>query len=110
MLLCSTDFSHYLPEAQARERDAHTAAAVLELSPAGVADDAACGRFALRGLLHWARVAKFCRPQQLALATSAETGGDPARVVGYPAFAFHRAPPGAGGGEPCRREVATEEG
>ena len=91
VLLCSTDFSHYLSDQEARERDARTASAVLELSPDRLGVGAACGIFALRGLLSWARAEAGCRPERLALATAAETGGDPARVVGYPAFALRRA-------------------
>jgi AmmeMemoRadiSam system protein B len=93
VVLCSTDFSHYLPDGMARERDRRTAAAVMELSPAGVGERDACGLYALRGLLAWAGSSGPHRAVQLALATSAQTGGDPTRVVGYPAFAVHGAQP-----------------
>jgi len=43
--------------------------------------------FALRGTVAWADVTGR-RPRQLALTTSADTGGNPERVVGYPAFAI----------------------
>jgi AmmeMemoRadiSam system protein B len=86
-VLVSTDLSHYRPDPVARDLDAGTAAAVLDLRPDLVADDAACGAPALRGLLSWARRHGLI-PHQLALGTSADTGGDPGRVVGYGAFAF----------------------
>ncbi|MBN1171468.1 MAG: AmmeMemoRadiSam system protein B [Micromonosporaceae bacterium] len=106
IVICSTDLSHYLPEAMAKARDLRTAAAVMELSADRITPEDACGVFALRGLLEWARLHPPCRPVGLALATSAQTGGDPERVVGYPAFAFHRDDFGdeAGGGRPDRRE------
>jgi hypothetical protein len=45
--------------------------------------------FALRGLVGWARHDRLV-PRLLEHATSAERGGDPFRVVGYPALAFPR--------------------
>ncbi len=87
VVLCSTDLSHYLPEAQAKEQDARTAAAVLALDPSRVGVRDACGVFALRGLLGWARGTGLT-PSLLQLSTSADTGADPGRVVGYPAFAL----------------------
>ena len=85
----STDLSHYLNRAQARERDTDTAAVVArnadELQPGD-----ACGFHPLRGLLRHAVDRDFV-VEQLQLATSADTGGDPARVVGYGAFLFHQA-------------------
>jgi AmmeMemoRadiSam system protein B len=87
LVLASTDLSHYLPDAAARERDARTANAVLDLRPELVTDGSACGAHALRGLLTWARRHDL-GPTRLGLATSADAGGDPGRVVGYGAFAF----------------------
>jgi AmmeMemoRadiSam system protein B len=88
--LCSTDLSHYLPEPAAREQDARTAAAIEELAPDRIGVRDACGVFALRGTVAWARHAGL-RVRRLALTTSADApDGDPARVVGYPAFALDR--------------------
>ena len=87
LVLASTDLSHHLPDPAAREHDARTADAVLALRPDRIADGAACGAHALRGLLTWARRHDLT-PHPLALATSADAGGDPGRVVGYGAFAF----------------------
>jgi AmmeMemoRadiSam system protein B len=84
VVLCSTDLSHYLPDASAREQDKRTIEAVLALAPDRVGPGDACGVFALRGLLGWARGAGL-RPELLAYGTSADTSGDPSRVVGYPA-------------------------
>jgi AmmeMemoRadiSam system protein B len=51
----------------------------------------ACGVFALRGALEWARRADLA-VGLLDLRTSADTAGDPSRVVGYGAFALTRGP------------------
>ena len=50
----------------------------------------ACGFHPLRGLLRHA-VDRDLVVEQLQLATSADTEGDPRRVVGYGAFLFHEA-------------------
>ncbi|WP_168801572.1 AmmeMemoRadiSam system protein B [Glycomyces buryatensis] len=87
VLLCSTDLSHYNDQETARRIDAKTAEAIKGLRPREISTSHACGVFALRGTVAWAD-ATGRRPRQLALATSADTGGDPERVVGYPAFAI----------------------
>jgi MEMO1 family protein len=85
VVLCSTDLSHYLDQAAAMDRDARTANAIEDLAPERIGVRDACGLFALRGVLAWARTGPL-RPAVLGLATSADTGGDPYRVVGYGAF------------------------
>jgi hypothetical protein len=87
VLLCSTDLSHYLPEQEARGRDRRTVWAVLELAPRQLGTGDACGVYALRGTVAWARDAGLA-PRLLRYATSAEASGDLSRVVGYPAIAF----------------------
>lgn len=88
VVLCSTDLSHYLDRNAAEAKDARTAAAITALAPDRIGPRDACGVFALRGLLSWAGAAGL-RPAQLDRCTSADTAGDPARVVGYAAFAFY---------------------
>jgi MEMO1 family protein len=87
VLLCSTDLSHYLPDDRAREQDERTARSIEALQPDSIGVRDACGVFALRGCVVWAR-GRGLTPRRLALTTSADSGADPARVVGYPAFAF----------------------
>jgi AmmeMemoRadiSam system protein B len=87
VVLCSTDLSHYLDDASAREQDARTAQAILDLAPDRIGPRDACGRYALRGMLAWAGQ-RGLRPRLLDLSTSADTAGDATRVVGYPAFAL----------------------
>lgn len=87
LVLCSTDLSHYLRLDAAQRQDARTAQAILDLEPDRIGVRDACGCYALRGLLAWARH-RGLRPGLLHLCTSAETTGDPSRVVGYGAFAL----------------------
>lgn len=85
VILCSTDLSHYQSEAAAYVQDSRTVQAVLDLDAARIGRYDACGAFALRGLLRYARDAGL-RPALLCRGTSADAGGDPGRVVGYAAF------------------------
>jgi MEMO1 family protein len=87
VVLCSTDLSHYLPDEQARRQDERTVQAIVDLAPERIGVRDACGVFALRGLIGWARHDGLA-PRRLGYATSADTGGDPGRVVGYAAMAF----------------------
>lgn len=87
VLLCSTDLSHYEPDAAARVQDAETLQAIVGLRPADIGVRDACGVYALRGALAWAAAAGL-RAELLHYATSADTAGDPARVVGYAAVAM----------------------
>jgi AmmeMemoRadiSam system protein B len=87
VVLCSTDLSHYLPDEQARQQDRRTLQAVLDLAPERIGVRDACGVFALRGLVRWARQTGV-HPRLLDYSTSADTTGDPTRVVGYAALAF----------------------
>jgi AmmeMemoRadiSam system protein B len=81
----STDLSHYLDLTAARERDARTAAAVVAREDRALRPADACGFFPLRGLLRFA-ADRDLDVRLLALATSADAGSDPHRVVGYGAF------------------------
>jgi len=87
VVLCSTDLSHYLTEDQARRQDERTLHAVGELAPERIGVRDACGVFALRGTVGWARHSRLT-PRLLHHTTSAETTGDRSRVVGYPAVSF----------------------
>jgi hypothetical protein len=89
VLLCSTDFSHYHDHETAQRLDRRTADAVLGLRPERIGVRDACGVFALRGTVGWARRHDLT-PELLDLRTSADTYGYPERVVGYPAFAFRQ--------------------
>jgi AmmeMemoRadiSam system protein B len=92
LVVVSTDLSHYHPDARARALDRRTADAVVARDPMGIDDGAACGVFALRGLVEHAR-RNALDVELLDLRTSADTSGDAARVVGYGAFSFSARPP-----------------
>lgn len=87
LLVVSTDLSHYLDADTARRRDARTAAAVEALELDALRPYGACGFEALRVGLAWARSHR-CEVRLLDLRNSADTAGDPDRVVGYGAFAI----------------------
>lgn len=87
MVLVSSDLSHFLPYAAARDVDRHTAKQILALDELSLDGHQACGADPLRGLLVWARQRKLAA-RQLDLRSSGDTAGDKARVVGYGAFAF----------------------
>lgn len=89
LLVVSTDLSHYLSADEAREVDAVTADAVVQLQPENICSEQACGSTPLKGLLTLAKRSKV-HARQLDLRNSSDTAGDPDRVVGYGAFAFYR--------------------
>jgi MEMO1 family protein len=86
LVVVSTDLSHYLDDATAKAHDRRTADAVLARESEQIRLDDACGSFALRGLVELARREDHA-VRLLDLRTSADTAGDPWRVVGYGAFA-----------------------
>jgi MEMO1 family protein len=85
-VVVSTDLSHYLDDATAKAVDRETADAIVarcdRLDP-----ERACGAGAVLGLLESARRHDLS-VRLLDLRTSADTAGDPDRVVGYGAFAL----------------------
>jgi AmmeMemoRadiSam system protein B len=86
-VVVSTDLSHYHDDATARRLDRHTVEAILARDADAIDELAACGVFALRGLVELAR-RRGWRVDLLDRRTSADAGGDPGRVVGYAALAF----------------------
>lgn len=87
LFVISTDLSHYEPAAAARRHDARTAVAICRLDAEGIDDRDACGARPLRAGLHLAARAG-ATARLLDLRNSADTAGDPSRVVGYGAFAI----------------------
>lgn len=86
LLVVSTDLSHYQDEATAQRLDMATAESIVALRPEEIGYGAACGRTGLRAALRLAQ-RRGWRVELLDLRTSADTTGDPWRVVGYGAFA-----------------------
>lgn len=87
LVVVSTDLSHYHDAATAKQLDLETADAVVRRDANAIHPDAACGFFALRGLVEHARRADL-EVELLDLRTSADTAGAPKSVVGYGAFAL----------------------
>lgn len=87
VVVVSSDLSHYLAYDAARKIDRETADEILALG--GPLDShRACGAAPINGLLEIAR-RRGLQPGLLDLRNSADTAGDPSRVVGYGAFSFH---------------------
>lgn len=89
LVVVSTDLSHYHDDATAERLDRRTAELVLARDAEGIGLEDACGVFALRGIVELARREDLA-VHLLDLRTSADTAGDPWRVVGYGAFALTR--------------------
>lgn len=85
-VIVSTDLSHYLDADTAQVVDRRTADGICRLQAPD--PEAACGAFAVAGMLAAAR-RHHLDVRLLDLRTSADTAGDPDRVVGYGAFALY---------------------
>ena len=85
-VVVSTDLSHDLSDEFARMHDLETVDAVLRHEAHAIRDGDACGVFALRGLVEYAKRHALAI-DLLDQRTSAEATGDRTRVVGYGAFA-----------------------
>ena len=86
LILISSDLSHYLPYASAKQADADTAVAILHLLKP-LTHEQACGGTAVNGLLVAARHHGLTA-HVLDLRNSGDTAGPRDQVVGYGAFAF----------------------
>lgn len=86
LIVISSDLSHYLPYATAKQFDESTAEAILQLR-LPLNHEQACGGTPINGLLLEAK-RRHLRPELLDLRNSGDTAGDRNRVVGYGAFAF----------------------
>jgi AmmeMemoRadiSam system protein B len=87
LIVVSSDLSHYLPYAMARQIDHDTCRHILQLDD-DIHPEQACGAYPANGLLLLAR-RRGLRAELLQLCNSGDTAGDKERVVGYAAFAFH---------------------
>jgi len=87
LIVISSDLSHYLGYEAAQKADRDTADRILALDGT-LHSRQACGAVPVNGLLEVAR-RRGLVPELLDLRNSADTAGDPSRVVGYGAFAFH---------------------
>jgi MEMO1 family protein len=86
LIVVSSDLSHYHRYAEAQAIDRGTAQDILDFNPR-IEHEQACGATPINGLLLCAR-RRGLKAGLLDLRNSADTAGDPSRVVGYAAFAF----------------------
>ena len=94
LIVISSDLSHFLPYAAAREVDDATCRRILRLETT-IDPEEACGAYPINGLLLAAR-RHGLQPQLVDHCNSGDTAGDKSRVVGYGAFAFYEAEGGHG--------------
>ena len=87
LIVVSSDLSHYLDYESARAIDAKTSQAILDLAPAQIAHQGACGRFPVGGLLVAAKERKMS-VEMVDLRNSGDTAGPKNRVVGYGSWLF----------------------
>ncbi|MGB0747710.1 MAG: AmmeMemoRadiSam system protein B, partial [Magnetospiraceae bacterium] len=92
LIVISSDLSHYLDYRAAKEIDGRAAAAIQSLNIPGLADDMACGRMPLKGLMTVAQ-RRGMRVETLDVRNSGDTAGSKDRVVGYGSWAFFEAEP-----------------
>jgi AmmeMemoRadiSam system protein B len=85
LIVLSTDLSHYLDQPTAQRRDAQTVRHIEALDGGALAVDDCCGLYPLAGLLLAARQ-RHMRCRAIDVRTSADTAGEPSRVVGYASF------------------------
>lgn len=86
LIVVSSDLSHFLPYAEAKNVDEVTADAILKLDSHLIGEQA-CGAYPINGLLLAAQ-RRGLLPHLLDLRNSGDTSGDRHRVVGYGAFAL----------------------
>jgi MEMO1 family protein len=86
VVVVSTDLSHYLPASEARTVDGRTSELIVAADLERLEPEMACGYHPLAGLLLATR-RRGHSIELLDLRNSADTAGDPDRVVGYGAFA-----------------------
>jgi AmmeMemoRadiSam system protein B len=86
LIVVSSDLSHYHRQSVARRLDRRTAEAIVARDVERLDPTDACGAHPLAGLLLAARHHDL-DVELLDLRTSADTAGEPSRVVGYGAFA-----------------------
>ena len=89
LIIVSSDLSHFLPYARAKEIDRDTCQHILQLDT-HLRPEQACGAAPLNGLL-LAASQRSMTARLLRLCNSGDTAGDKSRVVGYAAFTLHDA-------------------
>ena len=87
LIVVSSDLSHYLDYASARNLDQQTCQAIENLNPSAITSNGACGRFPVAGLLEVAK-RRGLSVKTLDVRNSGDTAGSKDRVVGYGSWVF----------------------
>lgn len=87
LIVVSSDLSHYLGYDAARRLDLETCRAIETLAEDGIAEEGACGRRPVAGLLRLGRKLDL-RATTVDLRNSGDIAGPRDRVVGYGAWTF----------------------
>jgi len=87
ILIASTDLSHFLDDASARQIDGATIRTMLDVAPNALPPASCCGPSAVSTVLQLAKKHGW-QPHFLAYRNSSDASGDKSRVVGYVAIAF----------------------
>ncbi len=87
LILVSSDLSHYLDDESARAKDGSTTRAIEDLAYQELDTDSACGFYALRGFVKYAKEHGLAS-LTLRVENSSRASGETDRVVGYGAYAF----------------------
>ncbi len=87
LMVISSDLSHFLTYAEARQVDAHTCSRILTKS-SSLSGEEACGARALNGLMRTEH-AQSLEVELLMACNSGDTDGDQNWVVGYGSFVLH---------------------
>ena len=85
LIIVSSDLSHYHDYATANKLDQVTSMAIEQLAIDKMADNSACGKLPIQGLLQCA-IDFGLKVTKLELKNSGDTFGDKSRVVGYGAY------------------------
>lgn len=89
LIVISSDLSHYLGYEAACQMDDAARLAIEKLDPAALADEQACGRTAIKGLLSLAQ-RRDLRVKTVDVRNSGDTAGSKDKVVGYGSWLFHQ--------------------
>jgi hypothetical protein len=89
LIVISSDLSHYHTSDEARQLDAQSTHAILELR-SDLPDEQACGARGINGLMQVAR-RRGLTVELLDQRNSGDTAGDRSRVVGYGSYAVYEA-------------------
>ncbi len=88
LIVISSDLSHFLDYHSARERDARTTQAIVNLQADSIGAEDACGHLPIQGFLKSA-TDHHLHATAVDVRNSGDTAGDKRRVVGYGAYAFY---------------------